>query len=68
VTEHARNRVAWYADWQVFLVGVAVLAVMWVVESLRKGEVMWPWPAVPVVVWLLAVLTTRLFRRAGYSR
>jgi hypothetical protein len=60
---------SWYADWRVFLAAAFTLTVVWGVESWRKGDVMWFWPVVPLVMWALlavgAVLVRKAVRRAG---
>jgi hypothetical protein len=59
----------WYADWRVFLAAAFALTVMWGVESWRKGDVMWFWPVVPLVIWVVlaagAVLLRKAARRSG---
>ncbi len=58
----AEDTVPWLAEWRYWLGGAAVLFVIWAVESLRKGDLMWPWPLVPLVVWAAVVAAARSSR------
>jgi hypothetical protein len=49
----------WYFQWRFWIAGAVVLTVIWAVESLRKGDLMWPWPAVPLVIWAVVVRGAR---------
>jgi hypothetical protein len=56
----------WFAQWRVFLAAAVALTVVWGVESWRKGDVMWFWPAVPLVLWaVLAAGAVVVRRKAG---
>jgi hypothetical protein len=48
--------------WRLFGAGVVALTVIWGVECVRKGDLMWPWPAVPLAIWAMVLL---LHRRSG---
>jgi hypothetical protein len=45
----------WYAQWRYWTAGAIALVVIWIVEMLRKGGLMWPWPVVPLVIWALVI-------------
>jgi hypothetical protein len=58
--------VDWILKWQYWAAGAAVMALVWGVEVLRKGDLIWPWPLVPLVIWaVVLVVRTKSRRPAG---
>jgi len=43
---------SWLLDRRYLLAGVVVLWAIWAVECLRKGGFIWPWPLVPLAIWV----------------
>ena len=58
--------VDWALRWRYWLAGALVLGVIWGVEVLRKGGLIWPWPLVPLAIWALVLVVAR--SRAGRMR
>jgi hypothetical protein len=58
--------VDWILKWQYWAAGAAVMVLVWGVEVLRKGDLIWPWPLVPMAVWaVVLVVHTKTRRPAG---
>jgi hypothetical protein len=51
--------VTWWLDRRFLLAGAVVLWTIWAVESLRKGGLSWPWPLVPLAVWIVVLWLVR---------
>src|SRR5262249_57746946 len=47
----AEDTRAWYVEWRYWLAGTVVLFAIWGFQSLRRGEVTWPWLVVPLGIW-----------------
>lgn len=46
----------WALRWRYWLAGALVMAVVWGVEVLRKGDLIWPWPLVPLALWAVVLV------------
>jgi hypothetical protein len=55
VSDEPDSDKAWYAQWRFWVAGAVAFTVIWIVEVLRKGGLIWPWPAVPLVIWALVI-------------
>jgi hypothetical protein len=55
--------VDWILKWRYWAAGAAVLVLIWGVEVLRKGGLIWPWPLVPLAIWAVVVLVAGRTRR-----
>jgi hypothetical protein len=56
----------WALRWRYWLAGALVLFAIWGVEVLRKGDLIRPWPVVPLAIWAVVLAAAR--RRAGRMR
>jgi hypothetical protein len=55
----------WFREWRFWLGGALVMSVIWGVECLRKGDLIWPWPVAPLAIWAAVLVTIALSDRPG---
>ena len=49
----------WALRWRYWLAGALVLCAIWGVEVLRKGDLIWPWPVVPLAIWAAVLVAEK---------
>jgi hypothetical protein len=65
MTSPAAGNREWYREWRFWLGGAVILFVIWGVECLRKGGLIWPWPVVPLAIWAAVLVALATMRRSG---
>ena len=56
--------VDWILRWRYWAAGAAVMALIWGVEVLRKGDLIRPWPVVPLAIWAVVLVVAGRMRRS----